>query len=99
MLSVANKQENTIKNPRRLGEAGEAGVVSTGMAEFVFGNLLLCQRILARLKIQEQPSRPTTKIPSTAGWAPDRIFWRLKRKENKENQKTRKKERGLALAA
>jgi hypothetical protein len=46
-----------IKNPPRLDEAGEAGIVC--IAEFVFGNP-------ARLKIQEHSSRPTTKFPLTA---------------------------------
>src|SRR5947207_14949441 len=65
MPSAVNKQKNATKKSRRLGEAGDAGVVSTGIAEFVSENL-------AGSKIQQQQSRPTTKFPATQGVGPRR---------------------------
>src|SRR5437016_10982447 len=58
MLSVANKQKKTTKNPRRPGELGEAGVVSTGIAE------ILCHSNPARLSRNRRNSLSSSSI----GW-------------------------------
>src|SRR6266581_6253705 len=54
-------------NPRRLGEVGEAAVVSTGIAELVFGKLVWCPRnsyTFVALKLAWGEARGRECIPS-----------------------------------